>query len=80
MRRRGLIMSGMICDVCGYEDTSKLKIVVVLDIDGMRRCKKCRDLIRYGRYIHDDDEAFELDRNRQFTDEWKEVLRDNLLL
>lgn len=66
----------MKCDVCGYEDTSRLKIVAP-DIDGIARCKKCRDLIRYGRYIYDDDEAFELDRNGEFTDEWKEVLRDH---
>lgn len=46
----------MICDVCGYEDKSKLGVVVQEESDGVRRCKKCRHQKLYGRYIHDEQE------------------------
>lgn len=64
------------CDVCGYVDTSALKMVVQKGPDGVMRCKICRHRLMYGRYIHGESEAFAL-TEEDFTDEYKRILEES---
>jgi len=65
-----------VCDICGYRDESVGKTVVHVGPDGLLRCKKCRHLLMYGRYIHSNDDAFERDEARDWTPQYIEMLRE----
>lgn len=66
----------LVCDICGYKDTSALGSVVQLGSDGILRCKVCRHRLMYGRYIHDDTEEQKLFEAKVFTREYKCILEE----
>lgn len=59
-------MSKLTCDICGYEhDTA-----VYVCLDGVARCKKCRRVLTYGKWVSDD-EAYQRMKAGDFNPDYE---------
>lgn len=55
-----MIDKNNVCDICGYADKENGQMEVVIEAtDGIKRCKKCRQLKEYGRVFYFDSDEYE---------------------